>query len=68
MVQRMSQLDKQYTKDKKEKSKAQSASKKKRELKVEAKRDANNKEARVNRYKKAQGGRNFGGSKRGGKK
>ena len=53
MVQRMSQLDKQYTKDKKEKSRLQSEAKIKRDLKVQAKRDANSKEARVNRYKKA---------------
>ena len=43
MVQRISQLDKTYTKDKKEKSLKQSQDKRKRELKIQAKRDENSK-------------------------
>ena len=42
--------------------------KQKREAKVAAKREAYNKENRVDRYKRAQGGRNQGGRKFGGKK
>lgn len=68
MVQRLSQLDKDYTKEKKMKDQKRQEFKKKREQKIQDKRDAHSRENRVNRYKKAQGGNNFGGRKHGGKK
>jgi len=68
MVQRLSQLDKTYTKDKKEKDSKRTAEKKKREQKVQDKRDAYTKETKINRYKRAQGGNNANGRRFGGKK
>jgi len=68
MVQRLSQLDKTYTKEKKSKDAEKTAAKRKREQKIQDKRDQNTKETKINRYKKAQGGNNFGGHKGGGKK
>ena len=68
MVQRLTQLEKQNSKDKKIKDKARQVDKNRREQKVLEKRDAHSKENRVNRYKKQQGGNNHGGRKYGGKK
>jgi len=58
MVQRLSQLDKTYIKEKKEKDSKRTEEKRKREQKVTEKRDARTKENKVNRYKRAQGGNN----------
>jgi hypothetical protein len=58
MVQRLSQLDKTYAKEKKEKDTKRTDEKRKREEKVVEKREPHSKENRVNRYKKEQGGRN----------
>merc|ERR1711935_1300613 len=55
MVQRLSQLEKHDEK-------------RKREKKVQEKREEHSKQNRIDRYAKAQGGRNFGGRKHGGKK
>jgi hypothetical protein len=61
-------LDKTYTKEKKEKDAVKGLAKRKREQKIQDKRDVMTKENKVNRYKKAQGANNFGGHKHGGKK
>jgi len=64
----LSNLDKDYKKEKEFKKEQASQLKRKREEKVTAKRAAYNKQNRVDRYKRAQGGRNQGGRKFGGKK
>lgn len=53
MVQRLAHLDKDYTKEKKEKDAKRTDVKKKREQKVVEKREANAKQNRIDRYKKA---------------
>jgi len=68
MVQRLSHLDKVSISQKKAKEAEKKDIKTKREEKVQEKRDAYSKENRKDRYKKAQGGRNQGGNKFGGKK
>ena len=68
MVQRLGNLDKDYKKEKSQKREQASVLKRKRDIKVNEKRAAYNKQNRVDRYKKAQGGRNQGGKKFGGKK
>jgi len=68
MVQRLGNLDKDYKKEKEVKRGQSRELKRKREEKVNEKRAAYNKQNRVDRYKKAQGGRNQGGNKFGGKK
>lgn len=68
MVQRLTQLERFDHKLKKEKDSERAELKKKREQKVQEKRDEHSKQNRVDRYKKAQGGRHFGGRKHGGKK
>lgn len=68
MVQRLSQLEKYDQKQKQEKLREKQEIKNKREKKIQDKRDAHSKQNRVDRYKRAQGGRNFGGKKFGGKK
>jgi hypothetical protein len=52
MVQRLSQLDKTYKKEKKSKDGIKTEEKKKREIKIEEKRQEHNKQNRINRYKK----------------
>ena len=58
MVQRLSNLDKDYTKEKKQKREKTVADKRKREKKINEKREEHNKQNRLDRYKKAQGGNN----------
>lgn len=68
MVQRLSHIDKAATKEKRAQFEQKQKMAAKRLDKVQAKRDEHNKQNRIDRYKKAQGGRNFGGHKNGGKK
>lgn len=68
MVQRLSQLEKHDHKLKKVKDAKRTDEKRKREQKVKEKREEHSKQNRIDRYAKAQGGRNFGGRKHGGKK